>query len=230
MIQLYCELLFRAGQPEKWNGDDQEVSTEWILLIYSLPSQPSRKRAYVWRELKKLGAIYLRDGVALLPRTQESEGRLAEVAERIAAYDGSAELVLAPRFLNEDPARFVERFQADRTDEYRELYHECVHFMRDVLEEVDAKDFGFPDVDKLESELGRLHRWKEQIAERDYFRAPGVDRVDEILGKCDHAFDAFVNDASQRDAEPVKDEPDDVYERLGGPAEGMKEGAEELPL
>jgi hypothetical protein len=40
-----------------WNG----------LLIYSVPAEPSRKRAYVWREVKKLGAIYLRDGVCIQP-------------------------------------------------------------------------------------------------------------------------------------------------------------------
>lgn len=203
---------------------------DWILFIYSLPSQPSRKRAYVWRELKRLGAIYLRDGVALLPRNPALEERLDAMVARVAEYDGTAELVLSPTFKDDDPGRFVQRFQADRGEEYRELYHECVHFLRDVLEEVDSKDFGFPDVDKLESELSRLHRWREQIHERDYFTAPGLERVDDILDKCDRAFDAFVSDASENDNGAADRQHDDIFERLGGPAERPDGPGADLPL
>jgi len=191
---------------------------DWMLLIYSLPSQPSRKRAYVWRELKRLGAIYLKDGVALLPRSPSLEERLQMIVQRVAEYDGTAELVLSPAFQDPDPDRFVERFQSDRSEEYRELYRECVHFLRDVLEEVDARDFGFPDVDKLESELARLQRWREQIHERDYFSAQGLDRVDEILDKCVRAFDAFVSQASVSEKATTSHHTDDVFERLGGGA------------
>ena len=40
------------------------VIDSWLLLIYTVPSQPSRKRAAVWRDVKKAGAVYLRDGRA----------------------------------------------------------------------------------------------------------------------------------------------------------------------
>ncbi|GAC1464812.1 MAG: hypothetical protein NVS2B16_13370 [Chloroflexota bacterium] len=201
-----------------------------MLLIYSLPSQPSRKRAYVWRELKRLGAIYLRDGVALLPQNPLLEKRLHLIVERINAYEGVAELVLAPTFSDADPQRFVQRFQADRADEYRELYRECVHFLRDVLEEVDARDFAFPDVDKLESELGRLQRWSEQIRERDYFAAPGFERVREMLAKCERAFDTFASHASETDDVEHAPPRDDVFERLGGPGASTGPQVDELRL
>lgn len=203
---------------------------DWILLIYSLPSQPSRKRAYVWRELKRLGAIYLRDGVALLPRSPALEERVQAIVERVAEYDGSAELVLSPNFQDSDPARFVTRFQNDRGEEYRELYRECVHFLRDVLEGVDARAFGFPDVDKLESELGRLQRWREQIRDRDYFSAQGLVRVSEILEKCERAFETFASQASEREKTQESREDDDVFERLGGHSDSNEPLPEDLPL
>lgn len=204
------------------------MSSEWLLLIYTLPSQPSRKRAYVWRELKKLGAFYLRDGVAVLPRRPDLEERLAGIAERIVEYEGTVDLIVAPHFDEGRQTEIVTRFNSERASEYRELYHACVRFLRDVLHEVDTDEFGFPDVDNLESELGRLGRWYGQVLERDYFHDPSGERVADILRKCETAFEHFVQEASGREAGASK-HPDDVFERLGGPA-GETEAESELPL
>jgi hypothetical protein len=191
----------------------------WLLLIYTLPSQPSRKRAYVWRELKKLGAVYLRDGVAVLPARPDLQRRLGDVGQRIDEYEGTVDLIHVPSFTPEREAQLVARFNEERASEYRELYHACVRFLRDVLHDVDAKEFGFPDVEDLESELGRLMRWHEQVRERDYFGGAEGERVTEILGKCERAFDHFVHEASERQAEGEPSRQDDVFERLAGPAE-----------
>lgn len=191
----------------------------WLLLIYTLPSQPSRKRAYVWRELKKLGALYLRDGVALLPARPELQQRLDDVHERILGYEGTADVIEAPPFPRPREEELIARFNAERASEYGEIYHASVRFLRDVLHGVDAEEFGFPDVDNLESELGRLGRWYEQVKERDYFGGADAERAAEILTKCDRAFDRFVHEASQREVEPGAEESDDVFERLAGSAE-----------
>jgi hypothetical protein len=187
----------------------------WMLLIYTLPSQPSRKRAYVWRALKKLGAVYLRDGVVLLPDRPELRQRLESVAKRIVHEEGTAELALRPDFLGDRDESLVTRFQAERLTEYRALHHTCVRFLRDVLHEVDADDFGFPDVENLEGELGRLKRWYEQIKARDYFQAPGSEKVREILEKCARAFERFSSEASEAGGEN-RGTNEDVFERLGG--------------
>jgi hypothetical protein len=184
----------------------------------------------VWRELKKLGAVYLRDGVAVLPRRPEIESRLQGMVDRIAEYEGTADLILSPHFVAEREQQIVRQFQDERESEHREIHHACVRFLRDVLHEVDADDFGFPDVGNLESELGRLHRWYEQIVDRDYFQAPGGDRVSEILAKCDRAFEHFASQASQRaDGSEVQD-VDDVFDRLGGTAASAQAVPDDYPL
>jgi hypothetical protein len=205
------------------------MDTSWRLLIYTVPSQPTRKRAYVWRELKKLGAVYLRDGVALLPHREDLEARLREIAARIEEYEGTADIVAVPEFPTERSATLVERFQEERLAEFRELHHACVRFLRDVLHEVDADDFGFPDVDNLDSELARLHRWHEQIEERDYFGAPGSDRVRDILAKCDEAFERFAGTASGR-ADGEAPETEDVFARLGGASTDADPVPDDYPL
>lgn len=204
------------------------MSNDWMVLIYTVPSQPTRKRAYVWRELKRLGAVYLRDGVALLPHRRDLEPRLREVDERIREYEGTSYLLLSPHFPPGSDDSLIRFFQEERREEYRELHHAGVRFLRDVLADVDADDFGFPDVDKLDSELARLHRWYEQIEARDYFGAPGSEVTRDILAKCDRAFEHFASTASERleSREPAED----VFERLGGPSAARDAVPEDFPL
>jgi hypothetical protein len=199
-----------------------------MVLIYTVPSQPTRKRAYVWRELKRLGAVYLRDGVALLPHRQELEPRLREVDARIREYDGASYLLLSPHFPPNSDDALIRFFQDERREEYREIHHAGVRFLRDVLADVDADDFGFPDVDKLDSELARLHRWYEQIEARDYFGAPGSDVTRDILAKCDRAFEQFTSTASER--LEAHEPNEDVFERLGGPSATSQRVPEDFPI
>jgi hypothetical protein len=207
-------------------GDEER---DWLLLIYTLPSQPTRKRAYVWRELKKAGAVYLRDGVALLPRLPHLEEQIRLVAERIEEYEGTVDVLPSPQFSAARSRTLVARFQEERLEEYRELYHACVRFLRDVLNQVDADDFGFPDVDNLDSELGRLRRWQEQIGARDYFGAPESSRVQEILAKCEEAFERFTHTASSR-IDPAQSNRDDVFERLNGLPSSSETVPDDYPL
>ncbi len=205
------------------------MAVDWMVLIYTVPSQPSRKRAYVWRELKRLGAVYLRDGVTVLPRRPELETQLRSVADRILEYEGTPHLLLAPEFASNHADTLIQRFQDERREEYRALHRACVRFLRDVLTEVDAEDFDFPDVDNLDSELGRLRRWRDQIASRDYFGAPGAELVETILEKCQTAFEQFTQTASERVEEPAE-RRDDVFERLGGGATSGVSIPEDFPL
>jgi hypothetical protein len=206
------------------------VAHEWMLFIYTLPSQPSRKRAYVWRELKKLGAVYLRDGVAALPFRPDLERRVRAMVARVEEYEGSADLVLSPRFASDREEHLIQRFQEDRASEYGELHHACVRFLRDVLHEVDADDFGFPDVDNLESELSRLRRWQEQIQARDYFHAPGFTNVEMIFEKCERAFEQFAASAHDRVGTTPGPVAEDVFERLGGAAVTQDAVPDDYPL
>jgi Protein ChrB, N-terminal len=62
----------------------------WLLFIYTVPSEPSRKRAYIWREVKKVGAIYLRDGVCALPEREETMAAFRKIAAKVTEFDGEA--------------------------------------------------------------------------------------------------------------------------------------------
>jgi hypothetical protein len=43
--------------------------TVWLLLLYKVARQPSARRVYIWRKLKRLGALLLHDAAWVLPAT-----------------------------------------------------------------------------------------------------------------------------------------------------------------
>jgi hypothetical protein len=45
----------------------EAAKTRWPILLYQLPSEPSRHRVAVRRKLRSLEAINLQDGAAALP-------------------------------------------------------------------------------------------------------------------------------------------------------------------
>ena len=45
------------------------IYTRWLLLVSSLPGQTQTARMRVWRALKAAGAGAVRDGVYVLPQT-----------------------------------------------------------------------------------------------------------------------------------------------------------------
>ncbi|MHB8172682.1 MAG: Chromate resistance protein ChrB [Thermincolia bacterium] len=63
---------------------------KWVLLIYKLPSEPSKLRIYVWRKFKKLNAQYLQDSVVILPRTDRTVECLRWISEEIKELGGTS--------------------------------------------------------------------------------------------------------------------------------------------
>ena len=64
--------------------------TTWLVLIYRIPSEPTRLRATVWRRLKGLGAVYLQNSVATLPAGSASERALRKLRREILDIDFSS--------------------------------------------------------------------------------------------------------------------------------------------
>ena len=91
----------------------------WLLLVVSLPTQSATARTRVWRALKALGCVALRDGAYLLPAGDVREGALLEIAEDCTREGGVAWLMGAqPRDAADEGAW---RSLFDRGADYAEL-------------------------------------------------------------------------------------------------------------
>lgn len=171
----------------------------WLLLIYTVPAAPSRKRAAIWRALKQAGAVYLRDGVCALPQREDTTATMREIAAKVEEFAGEATLVESASLPPARAEAIVAQAQRERAAEYAELAREAEGFLDHVSRETAHRAFTFREVEELEGDLEKLRRWVGQIRARDYFGVAEAGHVDDLLARCDEALGVFLEEASRRD-------------------------------
>jgi hypothetical protein len=62
----------------------------WLLLTYKLPSDPSARRVYTWRKLRRLGAILVGEAIWVLPDTSRTHEQFQWLAAEIQEMGGEA--------------------------------------------------------------------------------------------------------------------------------------------
>src|SRR5579859_7342117 len=97
----------------------------WRVLIYRVPTEPASKRVAVWRDLKRLGALYLQQCACIFPDIAEVTDEVNKVAAKIPALGGETFLLDVPRLQPEDEARIIQSFRTQRALEYAEIVEEC---------------------------------------------------------------------------------------------------------
>ncbi|WP_321850540.1 chromate resistance protein ChrB domain-containing protein [Burkholderia diffusa] len=91
------------------------IST-WSLLVLTLPTENATARMRFWRALKAKGCAVLRDGIYLLPYTEEHEGTLRDLAGSIAESGGTAHLLRAPSLDAQQELEFRALFDRGEDD------------------------------------------------------------------------------------------------------------------
>jgi hypothetical protein len=66
----------------------------FLAFFVSLPSRQTAGRMRIWRSLRALGCVTLRDGVYLLPGGDERATQFARIADEVKRADGTGELFL----------------------------------------------------------------------------------------------------------------------------------------
>src|SRR5438874_4357000 len=93
----------------------------WMLLVYNVPNKPTSSRLFVWRKLKKLGAVLLHDAVWVLPATPHTREQLRWLASEIAELDGEASVWESQLTQGPEEEGLVALFRAMVDRPYREI-------------------------------------------------------------------------------------------------------------
>lgn len=173
----------------------------WLLLIYTVPSEPSRKRAAVWRELKKAGSVYLRDGVCVLPTREDTTAAFRAIAAKVTEFGGQATLVEEAQLDPEREAAIVAQARVARAEEYAEIVREAERFLAHAQREREHREFTFTELEEIGEDLGKLKHWVEQVRARDYFGAVEASFLGELLDGCESAVASFLEEAYGNDEE-----------------------------
>jgi hypothetical protein len=174
-------------------------ATGWLVLIYRIPSEPTRLRATVWRRLKGLGAVYLQNSVATLPAGPASERALRKLRREILEMGGTAQLLASQALAGQQDILAV--FQAARDDEYEEIIDKCQDFHGQLQKEYDAGHYTYAELEENEEDLVKLRNWLAKITERDVFGAPKRAATLEALASCEQALEEYAARVYAEEAE-----------------------------
>jgi hypothetical protein len=149
--------------------------TEWVMLAYRLPREPSTPRIALWRRLKRLGVVQVSDGVVALPLRAETREQLEWAADAVLEADGEASLWIARPATAAQQRELAERMADAVAADYRA-----------VLEAAEAAQPRGAS-GRLRT-LKRLRRALRAIESRDYFPPPeresarrAVERLAELV-------------------------------------------------
>ena len=144
----------------------------WLVLMVSLPQQPSSLRVRVWRKFRALGAVALKKSVYILPFTPENFEQFQWLSQEVQKDRGDATLLKVDQIENMRPAEIVRRFQDARDHDYRALAARYQKLARGL----DRGGRGARAA-RRDEELVRLAREVERAREIDFFEAPGYQEV-----------------------------------------------------
>jgi Protein ChrB, N-terminal len=168
------------------------ASRSWLLLIYKVPAEPASKRVALWRRLKSMGAVYLQNGVCLLPKTDDHTRRLKMLENDIAEMGGDAvilETVALDRIQDE---KVVARFIADRDEAYREFIDKCGEFEAEIARETAAEHFTYAELEENDVDLKKLQGWLEKIKKLDFYGRGLAAEAAERLKVCESLLDGYA--------------------------------------
>src|SRR5215813_8506077 len=164
----------------------------WLLLTYKVPAEPASKRVALWRRVRGMGAVYLQNGVCLLPKTDDHARRLKMLENDIAEMGGEAVLLDTVALDRAQEDKVVTRFKADRDDAYREFIDKCDDFESEIAKETAVSHFTYNELEENDVELKKLQGWLEKIKKLDFYGGGLGGEAAQRLRACENLLDEYA--------------------------------------
>lgn len=168
------------------------IAPTWLLLTYKVPPEPAAKRIALWRKLKGLGAVYLQNGVCLLPKTEDHVRRLKMLENDIGEIGGEAVILETVALDRAQEEKVVARFKADRDEQYREFLGRCADFEAEIAKEIAIDKFTYAELEEEDIDLRKLQGWLEKIRKLDFYGASLAEEASARLRGCEQLLDAYA--------------------------------------
>jgi CRISPR/Cas system-associated endoribonuclease Cas2 len=164
----------------------------WLVLTYKVPAEPAKRRVALWRHLKSMGAVYLQNGVCVLPKTDDYVRRLKMIENNIREMEGDSVILQTVAIDEVQEEKIVGRFKADRDEEYREFLAKCADFDAEIAKETKAKHFTYAELEENGVDLKKLQSWLEKIKKLDFYDAALRSDAEAKLGSCEALLESYA--------------------------------------
>jgi hypothetical protein len=151
----------------------------WLLLISQLPARPAYLRVKLWRRLREIGAVPLKNAVHALPDTPASREAFHRLAREIVTGGGTS-MVSQSSFDGRTHAEVKGLFQAAREADYHALDKDLRALVRKCRRHKTRK----PDMDL---KLVKARRRLSQIVAQDFFAARGREAIETLITQLEHS-------------------------------------------
>jgi hypothetical protein len=146
----------------------------WVLLAYRLPREPSTPRITLWRNLRRLGAAQVGDGLVALPLTEETQEQVEWLATGIEDAGGDASVWLGEAATRAQEERWMDRIRQASTGEFETLRGRAV-------------EAAGGDESSRRRSLRHLRTELRKARARDFARVPAGDRAAAAIERLAHA-------------------------------------------
>ena len=139
-----------------------------------------------------MGAVYLQNGVCLLPKTDDHARRLKMLENDISEMGGEAVILETVGLDRMQEDKVVDRFKADRDDAYREFIDKCDDFETEIAKETAAQHFTYNELEENDIELKKLQGWLEKINKLDFYGGGLATDAAARLKECESLLDTYA--------------------------------------
>lgn len=170
-------------------GDDQD---KWTVLVLRLPSEPSRHRVAVWRELRRVGAVQLGQGSWALPAAPSFDAVVHKIVELVSEHEGEVLSFAASPVGAVTGDRIRGLYDDARRAEWGEFESECHKCLAELAREIEKQKLTLAELDEEEQNVDRLRRWHRELRSRDLFGSVPIDHTTQQLDACVAELDRFT--------------------------------------
>jgi hypothetical protein len=151
----------------------------WLLLIHQIPPKPNYLRVKIWRRLQRLGAVAIKNSVYVLPKSEQAQEDFQWVLQEVVRDGGDASIVEGRFAQGLSDEQIEMMFNNARDADYAQLVEDIRAIIGRLPRRRDVSD---DDRGGLEADLARVQRRMSEIAQIDFFGAPGRDAAAKLMG------------------------------------------------
>ncbi|MDB5377099.1 MAG: ChrB protein [Rubritepida sp.] len=178
------------------NSESPE-GARWLLLIHQLPAKPAYARVKIWRRLKGLGAVTVKNSVYALPANGETQEDFAWLIKEIAELGGEAFVCEAQLVDGLGDGEVQALFDAARDEDYAEIA-------------AAARELAGTDATRAQraTQVARLRKQLDEIVAIDFFgadgREPAKGLVSGLEADLHEEGDAMTTTETNAASDPLK--------------------------
>jgi hypothetical protein len=165
----------------------------WFTVLYDVPAEPSKLKVRLWRDFKRIGALYPQMSICIIPDNYENRRNLERIENKLIK-DGSLMKIRGQAITENDQNRILHIFRVERDKQYDEILEECHEYIDEIKLNIKNKKTTQEEVEEMEEALDGLKRWLVRVKSIDWIARPAsAMRVQKLLVECQDLLHNFTD-------------------------------------